>query len=73
MDDKFVLKSKGVWGGLIAFIPSLALAFGVDVGDASLAEAEGHGNQVIAGVAALGALGAIIGRFVSSSQLYFWK
>ncbi len=69
--DKFALKSKGVWGGVIALIPSLALLFGWDA--SSLAEVEGLGNQIIGGVAAAGALAAIIGRLVAGSELYFWK
>ena len=69
--DKFAMKSKGVWGGIIAFIPSLAMALGWELGD--LGGVEDLGNQVIAGVVALAALGAIVGRFVAGSELYFWK
>lgn len=67
-NDKWVVKSKGVWGGLIAFVPALFMAFGWEAGD--LAGIEDLGNQVIAGVVAVAALVAIVGRFVATKQLH---
>ena len=64
-ETKFVLKSKTIWGVIIAAVPTILAQFGVDVGSTELIN--GWANEIIE---AFGSLLAIYGRFVADTAVH---
>lgn len=64
IEEKFVLRSKTIWGAIITAIPTVVLALGWDLGDPEVIA--GWGNEIIV---AIGAILAIYGRITAKGPL----
>lgn len=68
--EKFILKSKTIIGGLITVLSGVALIWGVDVSPTELAEVGSKTTESVLALASVfGGLLSIYGRFAAKSKV----